>query len=248
MNSLSPLLPVSYQISSWKGQYPKALQHLSSQGVHSFEVGSTFLQNLSVLKDHLDKYEMNVSSVFEFGHFQNMTRKREILWHHNLLARKMSELQIPCIVLAPGLRNRNTLLSQMYQFIDEIIKIYSSYNIKTTIHPHFKQCIFYYEEIKQLLENVNQPLFLLPDTFHLNLANINVPLLIEEFYKSIYGFHIRSLDYVAVISRICEGLDKNCWMIIEEEEKTSPSFNRITQNIQDLKFFYDKRHSLWNYE
>ncbi|MCK6259423.1 sugar phosphate isomerase/epimerase [Fictibacillus sp. KIGAM418] len=227
---------ISYHVSQWKHDYLAAFKRISDHGMTSVEMGSAFLQDISLIKSHLDAYGLTLSSVFEFGHFQNFRRKREILMHHSLLAHKMSRLGVPMVILAPGLRYKDTSLSQMYMFIDEITKIYSSYNITTTIHPHFKQCIFFEKDITSLLENVNQPLFLLPDTCHLNLANIDTASFFQRFSRFVKGVHVRELSSI-LFSFLIDILQKDSWIIIEESEKIKASLTTIDFNIKEVKKF-----------
>ncbi|WP_170834466.1 sugar phosphate isomerase/epimerase family protein [Fictibacillus solisalsi] len=230
------MLNLSYHVSQWKHDYLTAFKRLCEHGVQSVEMGSALLQNPSVIKSDLEAHNLTLSSVFEFGHFQSIHRKREILMHHRLLAHKLELLRVPMVALAPGLRYKHTTLSEMYRFVGEITNIYASYNITTAIHPHFKQCIFYEEDIKSLLENVHSPLFLLPDTFHLNLANIDCHSFFRQFSTFIKGVHIREPLH-GLFSSLHTHLPKNCLLIIEEKEKASPSIATIDNNIEEVKKF-----------
>lgn len=194
---------ISYQLLSWRKKELQGLQEISEAGFRFIEVGSAFLlqyeNKLEMWEYLLQEFNLQVSSVFELGHFENWTRRREIYLHHDRLARVLHKMRIPIVILGPGVRySREANLhyhNRMVKMISEVIKRYHNYGIQTAIHPHIGSNIFTKKDINRILEGINTPLFLSIDILHTLEAEIEIFPFLKNNMEQIISLHLKDVDY-----------------------------------------------------
>ncbi|WP_164779573.1 sugar phosphate isomerase/epimerase family protein [Paenibacillus kobensis] len=175
---------------------------IAEKGFHFCELGSKqlLLRDEEYWKYELKRLNLQISSVFEFGHFAHWGHRRQIYINHEKLANKLAFLGIPMVTLGPGIQLSKTMeqedYARMASQIKETIKRYTYKGIKVAIHPHFGHCIFKLEDIEWLTHSMNSEIYLVPDLTHLHLAGINILAFIEHYLHVIAGFHINNIKAV----------------------------------------------------
>ncbi|WP_128893898.1 sugar phosphate isomerase/epimerase family protein [Longirhabdus pacifica] len=197
-------MKLSCQLSPWGSEHQQGMACMQDNNIHHIEVGSNLLwkyeRDIPAWKELLLSYQLQVSAVFEFGHFDSWSRRREIYWHHDRLASMLAKSQIPLVILGPGLKYNKVhtveTAQHVMQMINEIAKRYDDKGIKTAIHPHFGHCIFTKSEIDAVMDGVASHIGLIPDIGHLAEANIDILSFIRNYFPRIFAIHLK--DYVKI--------------------------------------------------
>ncbi|UFJ42454.1 sugar phosphate isomerase/epimerase [Brevibacillus humidisoli] len=191
---------VSCHLAAWGEQFVKGMDEISALGFTACELGS---RTLFHYKEEPDKWQellaqhaLTVSAVFEFGHFENRTRRREVLIHHDQLARLMERVGIQLVVLSSGtLRKRSgpTVddLRQMTEMVMQVTRRYGERGIQVGIHPHIGTSIFTREEIDYVMQYGPEEISLVPDLWHCAEAGVEVTTLVADYASRISCIHLR---------------------------------------------------------
>ncbi|MBU8772111.1 sugar phosphate isomerase/epimerase [Cytobacillus oceanisediminis] len=184
-------------------------------GINSFELGShEFIRNsknLSMWNEQLERHKLKVSAIYDFGHFSNWSKRREIYIHHELMGLQLSNANIKNVVLGPGIRFKKTWEKEdqerMIKMISEISKRYKHYGIKMGIHPHYAHCIFNKHEIDYVMDKTKD-VYLVPDIEHLFEAYIDERDFIKEYISRILCIHVKDVKVQTYSNPLKEGIFK----------------------------------------
>ncbi len=239
----------SCQLHSWGERYPDGIACLGRAGIEGFEIGSKFLLRYergverwrALVKDG----RMKVSAVYEFGHFDNWPRRREIYLHHDRLGRLMEQAGIPLVVLGPGIqfyRNRTPQnVLRMIQMVDETARRYEAHGVKAGIHPHWGHCIFTEDDIDLVMERVQAPIGLVPDLGHLAAAGVDLFRLLRKYVARTPCIHLKDgcdTDFVRLF-RYLRQSRYGGWLTLETEGAPSASpeqaFHSMLTHLRQLK-------------
>ncbi|WP_253735872.1 sugar phosphate isomerase/epimerase [Paenibacillus sp. FJAT-26967] len=193
--------PVSCQLTPWGREYGRGLGELAALDVRFVEIGSRLLLpyegRITEWKEKLEQEYQAVSGVFEFGHFANWARRREIYLHHDRLARLLLAAGIDMVILGPGIRLSRSYgiedQRNMLAMIAEIHKRYSFHGIRAGIHPHRSHCIYTGEEIEYVMERTPPDLGLVPDTGHLAEAGVDFRELMGRYVARTLAVHLKDV-------------------------------------------------------
>ncbi|MBO8162776.1 MAG: sugar phosphate isomerase/epimerase [Brevibacillus sp.] len=195
-----PPLSLSCHLAPWGSRVEQAMAEIAGLGFPACEMGSgPFLRYRTEperWRDLLMRHRLTVAALFEFGHFENRARRREVLLHHDHLAFMMERAGIGLVVLSAGsLRKRSgpTVddLKQMTEMIAQIVHRYRERGICVGVHPHVGTSIFTRDEIDFVMDKGPEDLHLVPDLWHCAEAEIDAPSLIAVYAERIASIHLR---------------------------------------------------------
>ncbi|MFD2673354.1 sugar phosphate isomerase/epimerase family protein [Marinicrinis sediminis] len=189
------------QIAIWGDQLERGLEAASYGNIEAVELGSRqilpFEQTHERGKELFAKWNLTPLAVYEFGHFDSWSKRREIYLHHDRIAALLHLLGIPNVVLGPGIRfsKKRDVQEREHQLrmVTEIAKRYQHNGISVHVHPHFGHCIFTLQDIQDLIEGAGEIIRLLPDLLHLAEARIDIPDFLSTYASYIDMIHVK--DY-----------------------------------------------------
>lgn len=192
----------SCHLFPWGEDYERGLKDLALSNISSVEIGSKHLlkyeHRIMDWKKKLDHARLHVSAIFEFGHFANWEKRREIYLHHDRLSKLLSKVDVDTVILGPGMRfpaKGTDRSANMIKMINEINKRYRNYGIKMGIHPHYAQCIFSESEIDTIFQQISEDIYLVPDIEHLVRANIDIIPFLQKYMDKIMAIHLKDIQF-----------------------------------------------------
>ncbi|GIQ69356.1 sugar phosphate isomerase/epimerase [Xylanibacillus composti] len=199
--SLSPLR-YSYQMTLWGNRYKEGMQYLRGTIVQGIEVGSAILmryeRDAAAWISLTEQFGLRTSAVYEFGHFDNWPKRREIYLHHDRVAKLLEKADVPLAILGPGLRFRKQRTTEdnerLLRMIAEIAKRYEAHGVRMAIHPHWGHCIFAQEDIHLVMSHTHPTVGLVPDLGHLAEAGADIMAVLQTYLNRIPCIHLK--DYV----------------------------------------------------
>lgn len=192
-------------LAAWGEAYDRGMAEVARLGYQACELGSRCLfamqKEPEKLRELLAQHGLSAAAVFEFGHFENRVRRREVLLHHDQLARLMEQVGVNLVVLSPGtLRKRSgpTVedLQHMTEVIAQIVRRYGERGVRVAVHPHIGTSIFTMQEIDYIMASGPPELALVPDLWHCAEAGVDVSRLIAEYSSRIASIHLRDARQV----------------------------------------------------
>ena len=197
---------LSCQINLWGDRYEDGMAYLSNTAITAVELGSNILMRYEheagKWMELVERHRLAISAVYEFGHFDNWNRRREIYLHHDRLASLLERSAINTVVLGPGLimqRHRTTQdEGRLLRSILEVSKRYEAHGVNVAIHPHWAHCIFMEDEIDRLMENTPNRIGLVPDLGHIAEAGMDILSLLQKYISRIPCIHIK--DYKPLVT------------------------------------------------
>lgn len=198
--SLNPLR-FSCQMTLWGNRYKEGMHGLRGTLVQGIEIGSAILmryeQDSSAWISLMAQYGLRTSAVYEFGHFNNWPKRREIYLHHDRLAALLARTDIPLAILGPGIRFQKQRTPEdderLLRMIAEIAKRYEAHGVRMAIHPHWGHCIFTLDDIQLVMAHTPPMVGLVPDLGHIAEAEADILPILHAYLDRIPSIHLK--DY-----------------------------------------------------
>ncbi|PWW03192.1 sugar phosphate isomerase/epimerase [Paenibacillus cellulosilyticus] len=194
-------MKIAGHLSAWGKQFEIGLSELSTMGFGHIEVGSNFITSFESAKNKyieiMQKFRLEISAVFEVGHFNQWRRRREVYFHHDRIGRLLRDFGIKEVVIGPGIRmnvvDRRVYYSQMITMINEIASRYRHNDVVMGIHPHFGSSIFTEKEIDEVFDSIAEDIKLVVDIGHLSEAQVSLLQFIDKYKSRISNFHMKDV-------------------------------------------------------
>jgi inosose dehydratase len=192
---------VSCHLGLWGERFQEGMQFVGQTGFNAIEIGSKFFlsyeQRLNEWRQLTAESGVEVSAVYEFGHFDRWDKRREIYLHHDRLAHVLERAGIQAAVLGPGIKFHKHDAPQdrhhLIAMVSETAKRYQAHGVNVGIHPHWGHCIFTLQEIDYVMQHVPDAIGLVPDLGHTAEANIDILALLSRYQSRIQNIHLK--DY-----------------------------------------------------
>lgn len=73
-------MTLSFQVGSEEHLFPEYFEAISNNNIKHIEVGSKFIMDnkkMTRIKHLLNRFNLSISTVYEFGHFQSIKKKEK---------------------------------------------------------------------------------------------------------------------------------------------------------------------------
>ncbi len=193
------VLRYSCQLSLWGNRYRDGMNSLRNSIVSGIEVGSVILMRYerdpAAWLDMTEEYGLHTSAVYEFGHFNNWPKRREIYLHHDRVGALLRKLHIPLVILGPGIRFQKHRSPEdnerLLRMVAEIAKRYEAHGVHMAIHPHWGHCIYEGDEIHMVMAHTAQSVGLVPDLGHIAEAGIDFMNMLQMYLDRMPCIHLK---------------------------------------------------------
>lgn len=206
-NGFGPLVGDGAGVTSVKdiryltmGNDEEILKGISETGFRSIEVLegnlTKYNDDLSVLKDMLQKYSMEMMSVCAGANFIYQDALEDEMFHMEAVAKAAKEVGVTYVGLCGGAIRGKGIREEDYTLLgkglDLAAKVFAEYGLKASYHPHLGSMAEAPDQIDKLFDRTS--IDICPDLAHLAAGGGDPLEIIRKYYDRISFVHLKDLD------------------------------------------------------
>lgn len=206
-NGFGPLVGDGAGVTSVKdiryltmGNDEEILKSITETGFKSIEVLegnlTKYCNDLSVLKDMLQKYSAEMMSVCVGANFIYQDALEDEMFHMETVAKAAKEVGVTYIGICGGAIRGKGIQDGDYALLgkglDMAEKVFAEYGLKASYHPHLGSMAEAPEQIDRLFSETSIPIC--PDLAHLAAGGGDPLEIIKKYYDRISFVHLKDLD------------------------------------------------------
>jgi len=206
-NAFGPLVGDGGGVTSVKdiryltmGDDEKILKQITGVGFKSIEVLegnlTKYADDISVLKDMLEKYQAEMMSVCVGANFIYQDALEDEMYHMETVARLAREIGVTYIGICGGAIRGKGIQERDYALLAsglaEACKVFDAYGLKASYHPHLGSIAEAPEQIDKLFSVSD--IDICPDLAHLAAGGGDPLEIIKKYYDRISFVHLKDLD------------------------------------------------------
>lgn len=206
-NGFGPLVGDGAGVTSVKdiryltmGNDEEILKSITKTGFKSIEVLegnlTKYCNDLSVLKDMLQKYSAEMMSVCVGANFIYQDALEDEMFHMETVAKAAKEVGVTYIGICGGAIRGKGIQEEDYALLgkglDMAEKIFAEYGLEASYHPHLGSMAEAPEQIDKLFSKTS--IKICPDLAHLAAGGGDPLDIIKKYYDRISFVHLKDLD------------------------------------------------------
>ena len=206
-NGFGPLVGEGAGVTSVKdiryltmGDDEEILKKITAVGFKSIEVLegnlTKYSQDISVLKDMLQKYSAEMMSVCVGANFIYQDALEDEMFHMEEVAKAAKAVGVTYAALCGGAIRRKGVQDSDYHLLgkglDMAAKVFAEYGIEASYHPHLGSMAEAPEQVDRLFSETS--IKICPDLAHLAAGGGDPLETVKKYYDRISFVHLKDLD------------------------------------------------------
>ena len=206
-NGFGPLVGEGAGVTSVKdiryltmGDDEKILKEITNVGFRCIEVLegnlTKYCEDLSVLKDMLQRYSAEMMSVCVGANFIYQDALEDEMFHMETVAKAAQEIGVTYAALCGGAIRGKGIQKEDYKLLgkglDMAAKVFGEYGIEASYHPHLGSMAEAPDQIDRLFEETS--IKICPDFAHITAGGGNPLEIVKKYYDRISFVHLKDLD------------------------------------------------------